>query len=1053
MKLRLALCMLVIIPGLLGAQGVTTAAVRGTVATHDGSPIRGASVSIVNTADGRRWSLTTSSHGTYSIEDASIGGPYRIEVRAIGFGPEARDGITVSLGQRLIANFVLEPAPIQLSAVTITGAVDAHLDRGRTGPAEIVTQARIGALPNIGRDFVNLALSSPQAAISPSTRFAQTEGVTIAGQSRLLNSFLVDGGINQDLYTGRMQPGLQTWPRPLSLEAIEQVQVLAAPMDVRYGGFAGGIVNTVTKSGTNAVHGSLFYYGTGASLTGRNETGTPVGGFQISELGGSIGGPIVRDRLHYFVSGDVYRHSIADSGPLITDTIGGADISKIGIHYDTAARFQNILGQRYGLDPGSLGPHQGEAPAVDLFAKLSVELATNSHLELSQHYVHGERNTYIVRKKGSYSLSSVVQHVPATEHASRLIWSTTLRNGWSNEMISSFLAMRDACRPSGSYPGITVQVDPGGGLSAGTIGACPISEWQSDFEISDNLTVGIGDHLLTTGVHGELLDFHDAQLQGTAGLWIFANLDSLQVGHAMHYERGIAATPAGTGFHFAPRQLGAYLQDRWNPRHSLTITAGLRIDEPFLPSPPVSNAQLRDSLGADNGQVPAGAPLWSPRLAVNYDVAGVGRTFLRTGIGLFTGHPAYAWAATPYRDDGLHQLFLSCNANQVPQFAPLNQAATCVNGATPPARLSFFDADARFPQSVKTFFGVDQRLPGDVVGTIDLLLTRGRHQLYFTDANLRAPVDSSQGEANRPLYGTIDPNTGITTFTARRVPSLQQVVRASNRDGDHTTSMSFQLRKQFGDRAALSGLYAHTRAVDRFTIVNLLAKPNLEMTPLDGTMDDRRLGTSTFEIPHRVDLDAEFRLPYRIQTAIRYSGVSGTPFTYTITGDANADGIGAAAANDIVYVPRNRADMSIDGNGTASDFGLAAARDSVYREIDRYIESEPCLRRQRGRILARNSCRNPWFGTVNLRATKDFSTGAGQSLELTSDVYNVLNMLNQRWGQYRVTTLDPGVPLLYLSGYDTANRRGVYRGQLPGFHQLQDLASRWQMELGARYIF
>jgi hypothetical protein len=466
----------------------------------------------------------------------------------------------------------------------------------------------------------------------------------------------------------------------------------------------------------------------------------------------------------------------------------------------------------------------------------------------------------------------------------------------------------------------------------------------------------------------------------------------------------------------------------------------------------VSNAQLRDSLGADNTRVPAGGLLWSPRFAINYDVAGEGRTFLRTGIGLFTGRPAYTWAAMAYRDDGLHQLFLSCDGAQVPPFDPINQPATCVNGATPPARLSFFDADARFPQSVKTFVGVDQRLPGDIVGTVDVLLTRARQQLYLSDANLLSPVGVSKGEADRPLYGTISA-VGVATTMARRASSLGQVVRASNRDGDHSTSISLQLRKQFGDRAAISGLYAHTRAVDRFTIVNLLAKPNLEMTPLDGTMEDRRLGTSTFEIPHRVDVDAEFRLPYRIQAAIRYSGVSGTPFTYTVRGDANADGIGVATANDIVYVPRNRADMSIDGNGLAAGVGTLAQQDSVYGKIDQYIERESCLRRQRGRLLARNSCRNPWFGTVNLRAAKDVPTTGGQSLQLTADVYNVLNMVNRRWGQYRVTTLDPGVPLLSLSGYDAVNGRGIYRDQFPGFRQLQDLASRWQMELGARYIF
>ena len=1051
MTYRSVLPVLALLPRLVLAQGVTTAAIGGTITDFSGAPIGRASVTVTNGADGRRWRLTTPASGRYSVEDAAIGGPYRIEVRALGFGPVSREGVVLSLGQRLIADFVLQPAPIQLSAVTVSASADAHLDAGRSGPAEVVRAGQIAKLPNLGRDFVSLTLMSPQAAISPSSRFAQTEGVTIAGQNRLLNSFLVDGGVNQDLYTGRMQPGLQTWPRPISLESIEEIQVLAAPVDVRYGGFAGGMVNTVTKSGANAVHGSIFYSATGAALTGRNSTGVPVGGFTVSQFAGSIGGPIVRDRVHYFASADIYRRTIADAGPLITDTAGGADLRNIGIRYDNIVRLQNVLRTAYGLDAGSLGPYEGRAPAVDAFGKVSVQLGTNSHLELSHHYIDGERKTYIVRRYGSYSLSSVGQHNPATEQASRLIWSSLFGDRWSNEVIASYLHLSDECRPNVSYPQINVPVDQGV-VIAGPSTACPSSNTQSAFEITENLTVGVGSHLVTTGVLAEALDFHDAQTQSTAGLWVFQNLDSLQVGHASHYERPIPATARGAAIAFAPRQLGVYLQDRWRPGAAVTLTAGLRMDVPMLPGSVAANPILRDSLGADNSRRPAGKALWSPRLGLNYDVAGQGRTFLRAGIGLFTGRPPYAWTASAYRDDAFHQLFLSCDGAQVPAFNPRDQPTTCIDGAKPPARLSFFDPDARFPQSVKTSFGVDRRLPGDIIGTFDLLLTRARHQLYLTDANLLPPTTFSRGEGNRPLYGSI--NAAGIAKPSRHAQSLGQVVRASNRDGDHSESVAFQLRKTFGDRAALSGLYVRTHAVDRTTIVNLLAKPNFEMMPLDGTLEERRLTTSSFELPVRVDADASVRLPYAVWLSLRYSGVSGTPFTYTIRGDANADGIGVGISrNDIVYVPRDRADLSVDGNGAAGGFGTTANQDSVYRDIDRYIDREPCLRKQRGRILARNSCRNPWFGTLNLRTSKDFRRGAGQSFRVGADVYNVLNMVNRRWGQYRVTTLEPGVPLLFLAGYDAAAGRGVYRPQFPGFHQLQDLESRWQMELSARYIF
>src|SRR2546426_2898305 len=239
------------------------------------------------------------------------------------------------------------------------------------------------------------------------------------------------------------------------------------------------------------------------------------------------------------------------------------------------------------------------------------------------------------------------------------------------------------------------------------------------------------------------------------------------------------------------------------------------------------------------------------------------------------------------------------------------------------------------------------------------------------------------------------------------------------------------------------------------SLVNFQARPNLETTPLDGTLEDRRLGTSYFEIPHRVELSAAARLPYRVRLSLLYAGASGAPFTYVIAGDANADGIGTGTMlNDIVYVPRDRADIELDGNGTAAGFGTAAQQDSVYALLDNFIQAEPCLRRERSRIPARNSCRDPWFGTLNARLTKAFPTLSGQSLELSADVYNVLNLLNRRWGQSRFTVLNPPeAPMLELAGYDAGAGRGIYRIRLPKLRQIRDLASRWQMEGSVRHVF
>ena len=1036
MKHRVPLFVVAFLPRLLSAQGVTTAAIQGRVAGEDGSPIAGATVRVTYSPDGSRWEVVTRSTGGYLLEDVAVGGPYRIEARALGFAPEERSGILLALGQRLVADFALRPAAVELAPVTVHATADPVLNPSRTGPAEIVSAARIAALPNLTRDFFALTLLSPHVAISPSSVGAPTGGISSAGQNRLLNGFQIDGGVNGDPFSGRL-PGRGTLPRPISLEALQEIEVLAAPFDVRYGGFAGGLVNAVTKSGTNAVHGSVFGNLADAALVGTNAAGDPAGDFTTWQYGGTIGGPIVRDHAHYLLSFDKQHRGVADPGPLITDTAGGADTVNIGIRYGSATRFQDILRNTYGLDPGTLGPSNAEVPATDVFGKITVQLSTNSHLELSHHYADGDSRGFLGRFYGQYYLSSIALGNPATANASRLIWTSLVNGRWSNELILSYLWLRDQCRPNVTYPLIQVSADRGM-LLAGTSLICPSLFVQHALEVTENATLGVGAHALTLGTHAQAFQFQQDQIIGGVGQWNFGTLDDLETGRAFHYERALPGPSRSGVVTFPAVQIALYGQDRWNPARGLTLTVGLRAEMLVLRQAVATDDALRTALGVDNGRLPSGNWLWSPRLGFNYDLHGEGQTFLRGGVGLFSGSPPYVWVGNAYRDDGREQLFLSCDGSAVPSFDPLNQPTTCASGAGPVPQVSFFDPGLSPPQNLKVAFGADHRLPGGIVGTVDVLYARAVHQWYVSDANLGSPVGAAAGEGGRPLYGAISA-AGFAS-PVRREPTLGAVVRVSDGSGDHSFVLSGQLRKQFGDRAEVSALYAHTRAWDRMSLVNFQARPNLQNTPLDGTLDDRRLGTSAFETPHRVELGALVRLPYLIRVSVLYAGASGTPFTYVVRGDANADGIGTGMLNDIVYVPRDSED-------------IALAKPADWGKLDRFIESEPCLRRQRGRIAARNSCRNPWFGTLNARLTKAFPTVSGQSLELTADVYNVLNLINRQWGQSRVTTPEIRVPMLRLVGYDASAGRGIYRLQLPGFRQIQDLPSRWQVELGVRYMF
>ena len=1039
------LFVLVALPRFVAAQGVTTAAIHGTVAQTDGPAIDGAVVRVTNESTGRRWEVSTGAAGRFFLEDVAVGGPYRIEVRALGFAPDARGAVFLALGQRLTHDVSLQPSAVTLSAVTVTAAADPILNAGRTGPAEIISRDAMSRLPNPGRQFLALATLSPQAAISRSSGVAPTGGITIGGQNRFYNSFQIDGGVNHDLYRGRL-PGQENLPRPVSLEAVEEIQVLAAPFDVRHGTFAGGLVNAVTRSGANELRGSVFGYLSDGALIGQSVTGDASGAFRTWQFGGTLGGPLVRNRAHYFLSVDVQDEIVPDPGPLVTDTVGGADMNRIGISYESAARLLSVLRDSFQLDAGTLGPVDGRARARDVMGKVTVQLGTNSHLELSHHYAHGDRSGFISRTRGFYFPSAIDQLTQSTLNASRAIWTGLVGRRWSNEVIVSWLRIADRCEPSASFALIRVMADAGQ-LGVGAQGGCPAhpinASVQTAFEMTANLTAAFGAHLVTLGAHGEVLGFRDDWMQQSSGIWEFASLDLLAARRAQRYEATLTSGERASGVNIGARQLDVYAQDRWTPVRGLTLTLGVRADVASFPDRVATNDSLKRTLGIDTGLLPTGVLMWSPRLGANYDVAGAGRTFVRGGIGLFAGRVPYTWIGNAHRDNGMQELHLLCTGAAVPSFDPSSQPVLCANGIGPVPRLSVFEPGVRLPQNLKVSLGVDHEVSRDVVGTMDLLYTRAVHQMYLTDANLLGPVGIARGEGNRLMYGAISCTTNSCTQTpARRDARFGQVTSVSSRSGDHAFSLSTQLRKRFGDRGNVSVFYAYSRARDRMSLVNPFARANLANTSLDGTLEDRPLRPSYFDIPHRLHLSATVQLPLQSSLTLVYTGASGTPYTYIVVGDANADGIGGTAGqqNDLVYVPRDSADIGL-------------VNPAAWDSLDAQIAAEPCLREQRGRIMERNSCRNPWFGTVNARLWKAFRARSGRSLELTGDVYNVLNLLNRHWGELRMTAPDPWFQMLRLAGYDASRERGMYRLQLRPLRRVHDFESRWRMDLGIRFGF
>jgi outer membrane receptor protein involved in Fe transport len=1043
---------------ILAGQGVTSAAVQGRVTSETRGHVQSAIVVLTNTTTGARQQATTNAAGRYNFENVTPGGPFTVDVRAIGFQPANKTGIMLTLGQRYTQDFELTQQVVTLEELTVISATNPLINSGRTGPAQIVSDTSIQRLPLLGRNFISLLNTSPQVVPT------QGGGLSIAGQNNRFNTILIDGGVNNDIFglAANGTPGGQANAKPISIEALQEFQVLVAPFDIRQGSFSGGLVNGITKSGSNSFHGSLFGYIQRPELVGVDTTkpiGVKVTDFQIKQYGGTFGGPIIRNRLHFFGSADIQSSTTEFFGAEVTEPA-------TGITAATALRVQDILKTQYGFDPGGIDKPVLDRPDKNLFGKLTLQMGGSSQLEVSHNYVKAADDNFLrgtnlssrnrVDRDG-WMLSNSGYFFQSITNSTRAKY-TSLMGGANIEVLLGYQTVRDGREIPNRVPLILVQGDaPNNYIAAGGEKFSQANTLDQDnIEATANVTFGLGrNHQITVGTHNEFFKFNNVFFAGSLGVWTFGSVDSLDLAEPNRYELSIETRPGGATADFNVKQFGGYLQDAWRPNDRLTLTAGLRFDVPTSPAPVENELPALispDTLGVHTGQFPSGNVLISPRLGFNWDPMGNGNTIVRGGVGIFSGRPPYVWLSNAFTNTGKEQVVLICTGPaSTPTFTvdPASLPQACATGGppTPPAaNVNYFDKDFKFQQALKYSLGLDHRLPWGMVGTLDFLYTAAKNQMYQVDDNVR--LGSVNGEG-RQLYAT--PNAAGTALTRlTKTSSVRQVVRHENRSADKAYNFTAQLQKQFSNGVSFSGAYTYSNAKDLITLTSSIATSNLANTSLDGTLENRNLRTSGLDVPHKITLSGSADLFFGVQGSIIYNGRSGTPYTYTVTGDANGDAI---TVNDIMYVPRDANDISLP----------AATATADWDRLNAYIASEPCLFQQRGRMMERNTCRNPWVSFVNVRLGKVIPTRSGQSLEVSADVFNLLNLVDRDWGLTREHQGFEERPLLAFVGYDTrgtpsqADDRGRYTvpalSALPPLNRVQVGSSRWRIQLGGKYTF
>jgi hypothetical protein len=725
------------------AQGLSGAEVSGVVRLADGAAAENAVVTLVNRNSGARRSTPTRSGGAYRFDNVDVGS-YRIEARSIGSTAKSTDSVDLHLGDRLRMDIVLGAQVTVLDDATITART--LRDPGAGGPAVTVAGRAARNIPLANRDVTGLFLLTSQALGS--------QGLWITGQHSRYNAIQIDGAAANDFFGVSVTPGSASGGRLISPEVIEEARILIAPFDVRMGGFAGGLVNAVTRSGSNKKTGSAFASFTRSDLTGSDTSGAHAAEFNQIQYGVAGGGPLIRDRLHYFFGIELQQRAAESIGLSANDPA-------TGVSEATALRIQHAIRSQYGFDPGGAENPDLRLPTANVFMKLSWHPRPNLAIDLTPSYAASSRDT-LTRSTSpvdGWQLSRSGTNL-FSKSGGAVLKANFTAGGVTSETIAGYSRNSFGIHSRSRAPQFLIQADlPNIYASAGsTRGAQATRTFESVAQLAHNSSLHLGDHTLVAGTQDFIVSVRDAILQARWGVWTFASVDALESGLASRYEVALPSRRNDPSAAYRSVIASLYLQDQWQATQSLRITAGLRGDAEYLPAPRRNESLLaNDTLGnIDTGAIPSGTWILSPRIGFAWTLGKNVRSMLRGGVGLFTARPPYAWTTGAYSQTGETQAMLICTSKEgVPAVAVdiENPPTSCTSNGGRASSLpiiTHFSQDFRQPQSLKAAIGLDADLGRRWTASIDVIGARTKNQLFVTDENVTAGIANSEGRVGAP---------------------------------------------------------------------------------------------------------------------------------------------------------------------------------------------------------------------------------------------------------------------------------------------------------------
>jgi Carboxypeptidase regulatory-like domain/TonB-dependent Receptor Plug Domain len=1083
-----ALALTLAIPLFTTAQE-TNSSIGGIVRAGNGDPLVGATITATHVPTGSIYRVVARAGGRYDISNMNPGGPYTIIATFVGFQDEKREDVFLTLGEKSRFDFALVDKSGNLTELVLTTRKASN--QGKGGTETGIGNDKVTNIPTVSRSLNDYLRYTPQAKVTGDG------GVSIAGQNNRYNAFYIDGAINNDVFglAASGTNGGQANINPISIDAIDQFQVVLSPFDASIGGFTGGGINATTRSGTNELKGSAWFYYRNENLAGKTPGNLPgnlrtkLTDLNNSIVGFRVGGPIVKNKIFFFILGELQR----DTRPQL---FSFADYRGTGTA-DSVTKLVNFLKSSYNYDPGSFLDVPEEVKANRIQAKLDWNLNDKNKLSLSYRFNDGKRfNT----SGGSSTRINFFNNgfvFPNTTNTFTAELKSSMKRNASNRLLVTFTNVEDNRDPIGQrFPRVTIN-DGTGSTNGYIIGTENFSTGnyllQKNLTLFDAYKFNVGNNLFTIGTDLLFSNANNLFIRDLYGTYTYASLNDFVTGaRPTRYDRTFSLVEQKTdeansasAAKFKYANFAFFLNDEIKASPALTINWGIRAEkttffddpktDPFFNDTAIAAiSQYYDLRGARSGQMAEVSWSISPRVGFVYRLPSDNLT-IRGGIGYFTGRMPLVWPGGVYNNTGnnlgsvgVNNPNITFRADPFNQYGPSDFGLSLANAK---GQVDLISQEFRLPRLIRASFGVDKNLGKGWNFTAEGMFSKNINEIYYQNVNIIPPALMSTGPGARTVYtfsgspnripmraGGVNPYAGGEIFLLYNNPDKKQ------RGFSYNLSAIIDKKFRKGFAATLSYNYGNSMVLNEGT-----SSQNNSQWRFMETVNGRnfvRRSTSDFDLGHRIYGFVSKKFSYakeKMATTITLvlNSQQGQPFSYVYSASLVGDRA-RAETNDLIYVPtaadvQSMLFLSNTVNGVVFDQAQQRAL------LESYIQGSKFLSKSRGNFAERNGDRLPWQSILDLKVLQDFNVklgGKSYTLQLSYDVYNFTNMISRKWGQTYFLTND-NYSLIQFAGFVSAtDLRPQFRfnpqtgkpwnlstSNAPG------LSARWLSQLGVRIIF